>query len=68
LFPFINQLNEEEINSVFFQHDGATAHTAQFQWNYLKKSSENVQFQEEFGFLVKPTSRHLTSFLWGAAK
>jgi hypothetical protein len=37
LEPFINELDDEEVQTGYFQHDGATAHTARETLNYLQE-------------------------------
>jgi hypothetical protein len=39
LEPFINELDDEEVQTGYFQHDGATAHTAPETLNYLQEYS-----------------------------
>jgi hypothetical protein len=39
LEPFINELDDEEVQTGYFQHVGATAHTARETLNYLQEYS-----------------------------
>lgn len=68
LFPFIGQLNEEELLNSFFQQDNATAHTAHASMDLLGDVfGERVISQG----LWPPRSPDLTPpdyFFWGAAK
>jgi hypothetical protein len=62
LFLFISQLNKDEINSAFFQHDSATAHAGRCSMKLLEGVFVEWLILRGIGLPRSP------DFLWGAAK
>ena len=68
---FFKQIEEEDLDNIWFQHDGATCHTANATLNLLRPIFENRIISERGDVNWPPRSCDLTPldyFLWGAVK
>ena len=68
IFPFIAQLNENEINQCFFQQDNVTAHTSNHTLKFLNELFGERIISKGLWPPLSPDLSPPDYFLWGAAK
>lgn len=68
LEPFLEQLNEREIEEAWFQQDGATAHTARASLRFLEEIFANRIISRGIWPARSPDLTPLDYYLWGFLK
>ncbi|BFZ07560.1 hypothetical protein BsWGS_10599 [Bradybaena similaris] len=68
LEPFLEQLNEREIEEAWFQQDGATAHTARASLRFLEEIFSNRIISKGIWPARSPELTPLDYYLWGFLK